>query len=112
MSFFPTGLEASGDLAIFRGRLLATARENDASTNDTLVEFALDGSGTSRAIGLIGARCVWALAAFGSTLYGMNCEGLVLRIDPSNGQGTVLTRSGVAFNGATARLHPLAAAHA
>ncbi len=98
---FPPGLEASGDLAVYEGRLLASARA-DPSSLDTLVEFDL-ATGRSRVLGGLGYRCVWALAAFGSTLYGLTCEGVVLRVGASNGAATVLTRADAVFYGATAR---------
>lgn len=98
---FPAGLEASGDLAVYEGRLLASARA-DASSLDTLVEFD-PVAGTARSIGNIGWRCVWALAAFGNTLYGLTCEGLVLRIDAATAAASVLSRANTMFYGATAR---------
>ncbi len=99
---FPDGLEASGDIAFLGPRMLVTARASAASLDD-LVEFDLT-TGTSRTIGPIGARCVWGLAAFGVTLYGLTCTGEVLRIDPATGRGVIIARSpGTTFYGATAR---------
>jgi len=99
---FPEGLEASGDIAFLGARMLVTARASAASLDD-LVEFDL-AAGTSRTVGPIGARCVWGLAAFGATLYGLTCTGDVLRIDPATGRGVTIARSpGTTFYGATAR---------
>ncbi|MBL8684769.1 MAG: hypothetical protein JNK05_36675 [Myxococcales bacterium] len=100
---FPPGLESSGDLAVLEGRLVATARADATTSNDTLVELATTSSGTARVIGPIGSGCVWGLAAFGPTLYGFSCEGQVLRIDPNTGRGAVLALSDWRFFGATAR---------
>lgn len=98
---FPEGLQASGDVAFYEGRLLATARTDEMSL-DTLVEFDVP-AGTSRTIGPVGFRCVWGLAAFGATLYGLSCNGEVLRVDPNTGAGTLLERSSHGYYGATAR---------
>jgi len=99
---FPPGLEASGDIAFLGDRMLVTARTGPDAL-DELVEFDLS-AGTSRTVGPIGARCVWGLAAFGATLYGLTCAGEVLRLDPATGRGAVIARSpGTTFYGATAR---------
>lgn len=99
---FPDGLEASGDLAFLEGRLLVSARTGPAALDD-LVEFDL-ATGSARTLGPIGSRCVWGLAAFGATLYGLTCTGDVLRLDPATGRGEVIARSpGTTFYGATAR---------
>jgi hypothetical protein len=100
---FPPGLESSGDLAVLEGRLLATARTDMTTTDDTLVELHTDRSAPARVIGQLGTGCVWGLAAFGPTLYGFSCMGQVLRIDPSTGRATTLALSSYRFYGATAR---------
>jgi|LNFM01.1.fsa_nt_gb hypothetical protein len=100
---FPNGLESSGDLAVLADRILATARFDASTHNDTLVELSPLNSGTPRVIGPIGSRCVWGLAAFGPALYGFTCEGTVLSIDPNTGRGTVLALSEWRFFGATSR---------
>ncbi|MFO0562846.1 MAG: hypothetical protein U0269_32805 [Polyangiales bacterium] len=100
---FPPGLESSGDLAVLEGRLLATARTDMTTTDDTLVELHTDRSAPARVIGHVGTGCVWGLAAFGPTLYGFSCMGQVLRIDPNTGRGTTLALSSFRFYGATAR---------
>ncbi len=98
---YPVGLEASGDLAAYGDALVATAR---AAFNgpDTLVAFDVT-AGTSRVLGPIGFTCVYGLAAFGVTLYGLTCEGRVLRIDATTGAGVELASASVHFYGATAR---------
>ncbi len=101
MATFPPGLEASGDIAFLEGRLLATARTGPGAI-DVLVEFDR-AAGTSRVLGSVGYTCVWALAAFGPTLYGLTCEGRVLSIDARTGAGRQTTRGAVLFYGATAR---------
>ena len=98
---FPTGLEASGDIALLEGRLLATARTGPGAI-DVLVEFDR-ATGAARVLGSVGYTCVWALAAFGPTLYGLTCEGRVLSMDPMTGAGRQITRGAVVFYGATAR---------
>lgn len=100
---FPPGLESSGDLAVLEGRLLATARTDSTTTDDTLVELHTDRSAPPRVIGNVGTGCVWGLAAFGPTLYGFSCMGQVLRIDAQTGRSTVLALSSTRFYGATAR---------
>jgi hypothetical protein len=100
---FPPGREASGDVALLQGRLVASARVDASTTDDTLVEIALDASGRTRVIGAMGYRCVWGLAAFGATLYGLTCEGTVLRVDPMTGRGVTLALGRTLFYGATAR---------
>jgi hypothetical protein len=101
---FPTSLQASGDLAFLSsGRLLGTARGAGAGGDDTLVEFDLK-TATGRPIGRTGFNCIWGLAAYGTTLYGLTCEGRVIRINPDNASSTELSRlTGVEFWGATAR---------
>lgn len=97
---FPPGLAASGDLAVLGTRILATAR--GGGDDDALVEL-LPASGGSKVLGRIGRRCVWGLAAYGPTLYGLTCEGAVLRINPANGASTQLSKIDAPFWGATAR---------
>lgn len=101
---FPAPFSASGDLAFLSsGRLLGTARGGGGAAEDVLVEFDLK-TATGRVIGRTGFNCIWGLAAYGTTLYGLTCEGRVLRIDPNNATSVELSRlSGVEFWGATAR---------
>ncbi len=98
---FPSGYEASGDLAILEGVLLATARTGP-DARDELVRFE-PRDGTSRIIGPTGFTCVFALAAFGRSLYGMTCLGDVLSIDPATGAARRISTSSTNFYGATAR---------
>lgn len=98
---FPAGYEASGDLAILQGVLLATARTGP-DARDVLVSFE-PRDGTSRRIGETGFSCIYALAAFGPSLYGMTCLGDVLALDPSTGAARRITSSSTMFYGATAR---------
>ena len=97
---FPGRLPASGDLAFVEGRLYATAGRRGAV--DALVEIPLDGR-AARIVGVTRFGCVWGLAPFGTTLYGLNCEGRLLEIDVSTGVGRELSRSSVRFYGAGAR---------
>jgi hypothetical protein len=97
---FPNGRASSGDLAFIGARLFASAR--GLSPNDDLVEFDL-ATKTSHVVGSIKTTCVWGLAAFGSTLYGLTCTGRILSIDTNTGQGTVLNQVSTSFWGASAR---------
>ena len=98
---YPNGFSSSGDIAVVEGRLLATARTT-WNASDVLVEFDL-GSQRATVLGNTGVRCVYGLAAYGPELYGFTCEGLVLRIDPTSGRPTTLSRGGPSYNGATSR---------
>jgi hypothetical protein len=98
---FPAGLSSSGDLAFLGPRLVATANTSPSAL-DVLIELDV-ATGIGKTIGSVGHRCVWGLAAYGPTLYGLTCEGKVLSIDPATGAGTLLTSVGEAFYGATAR---------
>ncbi len=96
---FPAGRSSSGDLAFVGNRLLASAAINGG---DELDEFDVTLK-TSKVVGPIGFNCVWGLAAYGPTLYGLTCNGQVLSIDPVTGKGTQLNQANVAFWGASAR---------
>ena len=96
---YPNGTSSSGDIAFVGGRLLASAQ---TSGGDVLVEIHPD-TGETSVLGAIGFSCVWGLAAFGPTLYGLTCNGEVVSIDPDSGQGTLLSQSPVQFWGASAR---------
>lgn len=98
---YPQGWQASGDLAFLQGRLLATSRSGNNGT-DSLTEFDLP-TGQSKNLGSVGFTCVWGLAAFGETLYGLTCNGEVLNIDPNTGAAKLLSSNGPAFWGASAR---------
>jgi hypothetical protein len=96
---FPSGSTSSGDLAWVGSRLLGTATSGGG---DELVEFDVVKK-TSKVLGPCGFSCIWGLAAYGTTLYGLTCEGRILSIDTSTGAGTELNQSGPAFWGASAR---------
>lgn len=96
---FPAGRSSSGDLAFVGPRLLASAT---GSQLDDLVEFDVV-TKTAKILGSIGFTCVWGLAAYGPTLYGLTCNGAVLSIDTTTGKGTQLNSANVAFWGASAR---------
>jgi hypothetical protein len=97
---FPPSLSSSGDLAFVGDRLVASAAGPGAG--DQLVEFDL-GAHRSKNLGPIGFACVWGLAAYGTTLYGLTCNGELLAIDTSTGRGTELTKTKISFWGAAAR---------
>ncbi len=96
---FPGGSTSSGDLAWVGNRLLATAT---GVGGDELVEFDVVGK-TSKVLGPCGFDCIWGLAAYGPTLYGLTCEGRVLAIDTTTGAATQLATSTATFWGASAR---------
>ena len=96
---FPNGGSSSGDLAFVGNRLLATA---SGGGTDNLVEFDL-ASHTAKVLGPVGFTCIWGLAAYGPTLYGLTCEGRILFIDTTSGKGTQLNKVSTAFWGASAR---------
>ncbi len=97
---YPTGMSASGDLAFVGSRMLGTA--TSGSGDDSLVEFNL-ATRTGRSLGRTGFRCIWGLAAYGPTLYGLTCEGRVISIDPITAKSKELSRISAEFWGATAR---------
>jgi hypothetical protein len=101
---FPMGLFSSGDIAFVDGVMYATTTASPGSfiRPDQLVEVDV-ATGRSRTVGSIGHACVWGLAPFGSTLYGLTCEGLLLVIDVRTGAGTVLAEQPPRFFGAGAR---------
>jgi hypothetical protein len=96
---FPNGTSSSGDLAWVGSRLLATATTGGG---DDLVEFDVLNK-TSKVLGATGFTCIWGLAAYGTTLYGLTCQGLVLSIDTTTGKATQLNKSSATFWGASAR---------
>ncbi len=98
---YPPGLEASGDIAAYGNELLASARAMFNGV-DSLVAFDI-AAGTSRVVGSTNFRCVYGLAAFGTTLYGLTCEGQIITIDAATGAGTQIAGTSVSFYGATAR---------
>lgn len=102
---FPPGFEASGDIAFVRGRMLVTGTTTPGRVGPPDVLFEVPGAGaTLVAVGSIGFACVWALAPFGDTLYGLDCMGQLLEIDPDTGAGRRLAGIGTRrYGGAAAR---------
>jgi hypothetical protein len=104
IAVLPTGYSSSGDVAFLPdGRMLLTAtRTGGEVVPDDLFELRLDGRAPRR-IGTMGSPCVWGLAAFGTTIYGLTCRGEVLLVDPATGGSRVLSRASARFGGAAAR---------
>lgn len=100
----PGSWVASGDIAFVEGRMLVTATDvpSAESGSDQLAEINL-ATGTARLLGPTGFPCIWAVAAFGPTLYGFTCNGDLLRIDPFTGAGERLRSLGLRIGGAAAR---------
>ncbi|NOY93110.1 MAG: hypothetical protein GXP55_18150 [Deltaproteobacteria bacterium] len=100
----PRGWVASGDIAFVDGRMLVTATDVPSSErgSDQLAEIDLE-TGTARLLGPVGYACIWALAAFGPTLYGFSCHGDLLRIDPFSGASERLRVLPLRIGGAAAR---------
>jgi hypothetical protein len=98
---YPQGYTASGDLAFLGGRLLASASQQGSAT-DMLVELDINGA-PAKLLGDMGYDCVWGLAAFGDTLYGLTCNGHVLSVNTQTGASTLLGETGIQFWGASAR---------
>lgn len=96
---YPGGTSSSGDLAFIGSRLLATANVGNV---DSLVEFDLKNN-TAKSLGVTGFSCIWGLAAYGSTLYGLTCDGRILSIDPNTAKSSQLNQINVTFRGAAAR---------
>jgi hypothetical protein len=96
---YPLGAASSGDLAWVGSRLLGSAVNNGT---DELVEFDVVNK-TSKVLGACGFPCIWGLAAYGTTLYGLTCEGRVLSIDTTSGAATQLVLTNTTFWGASAR---------
>lgn len=104
IAVLPAGYVSSGDLAFLPdGRMLLTATRTGGDTSpDELFEVRLDGRAPRR-IGTMGSACVWGLAAFGATIYGLTCRGEVLLVDAATGSSRVLARASARFGGAAAR---------
>ena len=70
---------------------------------DTLVRVPGDGADVIE-VGSTGSACIWALAPFGDTLYGLTCTGRLTVIDVRTGTGRVLESDlSIRCNGAAAR---------
>lgn len=100
----PAPYVASGDIAFVEGRMLITVTDRPSSSRDDtrLAEVDLT-TGTARVLGRTGQPCIWALAAFGSELFGFTCNGALLRIDPVTARTEVLRVLGLRVGGAAAR---------
>jgi hypothetical protein len=99
---YPAPYTSSGDLAIIEGTLLATVTDGGGG-NDELLAIDL-ASGAVSMVGTTGYPCVWGLAAYGTTLFGFTCDGLVLGMDPMSGASTILSMApGEMFFGASER---------
>jgi hypothetical protein len=104
VAVLPPGVQASGDIAFIAGRLLlTTTTTGDRRTPDDLYSVPLDASATPLRIGSVGVGCVWGLANYHDTLYGLTCTGDVLVVDPATGASTRVANDGVQFGGAAAR---------
>ena len=100
---FPPGLTTSGDVAFIGETLYATVtRAPGGTAPDILVRVDVT-LGTATIVNAIRERCVWGLAPFGTTLYGLTCDGLLLEIDTTTGRGTRLREDLPEFWGAGAR---------
>lgn len=101
---FPEPFVASGDIAFVRGRMLVTGTEAPFSeVPDVLFEVPPEG-GVLTAVGSAGVPCIWGLAPFGDTLYGFDCDGRLLDIDPDSGLARILLDVGPQrWGGAAAR---------
>ncbi|MBX3247003.1 MAG: hypothetical protein KF901_07470 [Myxococcales bacterium] len=100
----PSGWVSAGDLSFFEGRaFIAIARNATRSAPSSLAELDLI-RGTARVLGPTGYACVWGLAEVEGALYGLTCQGNVLRLDLESGAGTLLAQPpGYQFWGASSR---------
>lgn len=99
----PANEIVSGDLAFIGGRMLVTATTNFMVAPDDLFAVPLDRSGPPVLVGSTGVPCIWALAVYRTTLYGLTCRGEVLTIDPNTATSAVVSRTMIQFDGAAAR---------
>ncbi len=93
----------SGDFAFLNGRLYITATRNFRVANDDLFSVDLTSSGPPTLIGSTGHPCIFGLAVYHDTLYGLTCDGLVLTIDPTTAASTIVSRTMIEFDGGAAR---------
>jgi hypothetical protein len=99
----PAGEIVSGDFAFVGGRLLVTATTNFRTAPDDLFAIDLASSGPPTLIGNTGHPCIFGLAVYRDTLYGLTCDGLVLQIDATTAAATVMSRTTIEFDGGAAR---------
>lgn len=101
----PPDVRASGDVAFVEGTLYVTVRPRLGDLPpDDLMQID-EATGAVARVGSIGHACVWGLAPLGGTLYGVTCQGRLIRIDVATGAGELLAEAGLAtqFQGAAAR---------
>ena len=103
VGLLPAGEIVSGDLAFIGGRLLITATRNFRVADDDLFSIDLAASGSPRLIGSTGHPCIFGMAVYRDTLYGLTCDGLVLQIDPTTAASTIVSRTMIEFDGGAAR---------
>lgn len=99
----PTPEIVSGDFAFLNGQLYVTATRNFRVANDDLFAVDVTMSGPPRLIGNTAHPCIFGLAVYRDTLYGLTCEGLVLTIDPMTARSTIVSRTMIEFDGGAAR---------
>ncbi len=100
----PDGWVAAGDIAFVEGRMLITISDVPSSETEFSQLAEIDSrSGETRFVGSTGYPCIWALAAFGDTLYGFSCHGHLIRIDPFSGTSELLRLLPLRIGGAAAR---------
>jgi hypothetical protein len=97
----PLGYRASGDVTALGARVFVAAAASAHPSTDTLVEVTP--STRVSVIGDFNYRCVWGLATLGGVVYGLTCEGRILRVDVGAGRATELAHVSPAFFGAAGR---------
>ena len=103
VGLLPAGEIVSGDLAFIGGRLLITATRDFRVADDDLFWVDLASSGTPHLIGSTGHPCIFGMAVYRDTLYGLTCDGLVLQIDPTTAASTIMLCTMIEFDGGAAR---------
>ena len=97
----PSGYTLSGDIAFLGTQLYGTV--GTGSGNDFLAAFDL-ATTRGRIVGDTGQRCVYGLTSLEpSSLYGLTCDGFVIRIEPGTGTSSVLWRTEIPFFGAASQ---------
>jgi hypothetical protein len=99
----PANQMVSGDLAFIGGRMLVTTTTDFRVAPDDLFAVPLDRSGPPALVGSTGYPCIFGLAVYRDTLYGLTCHGLVLTIDPATGTSRVVSTTMIEFDGGAAR---------
>jgi hypothetical protein len=93
----PEGSRSSGDLVFMDDRILVTTR--DTAPTDVLVSID-PSTGEVVELGELGYSCVYGLVAVGSLLYGFECNGHILNINPWTAETVELSDTDIAFRGA------------